>query len=618
MNTRALRAMFVVSIFLPAMHPVAAQTKTASKDNHTIAVFSLDGPITEKPQQDEFQLLLGTELGESLKDLTARLKKAGEDEAVKAVVLLVGSPVMGTAQIEEVRSALDAIKANGKRIHAHADVLTMSQYTLLSGASEISMVPTGYLFITGLYGEQMYLRGLLEKLGVTPDYTTRGAYKSAAETFMRTGPSPEAREMYGWLFDSLYENSVQAIASGRNVDQDKARGWIDHGVFTAERAIEHGIIDAVRHRQEFETHLRETYGDKTEFDKRYGKKKKAGIDFSSPMGVMQFYAELFAPPRRARHDKDAVAVVYLEGIILSGSPAPSPFGTSGLAYSTPIRKALDKLVEDDSVKAVVFRINSGGGSAVASEVILNATRRVAAKKPFVVSMGDVAGSGGYYVACGAETIFVDASTITGSIGVLAGKFATTKMWDKAGITWQPIKRGANSGILSTYDVFSKAERAALDGYMDEVYKVFKDHVAANRGDRLKRPIDDLAGGRVFSGRQAIEHGLADQIGGLDAAIAHAAARAELDDYEIRVVPRPRNIMEQLTSGITGDSSDEDRLRLSAGARTGASLQAAALPYLEALDPSRVRAVRHALKQLEALQHEQVLLTMPILHLRDVR
>src|SRR5205085_5197410 len=194
----------------------------------------------------------------------------------------------------------------------------------------------------------------------------------------------------------------------------------------------------------------------------------------------------------------AVAVVYVDGPIVIGGGTPSPFG-GATARAVAVRKALDEAARDDSVKAVVLRVDSPGGSAVASEIILDATRRVKAKKPFVVSMGDVAGSGGYYVACGADTIFADESTITGSIGVVSGKFATNDMWKKVGVTFHAYQRGKNAGILATDKVFTPEERKRMQAWMDEIYDVFKGHVVAIRGKKLKKPIDELAGGRVYTG-----------------------------------------------------------------------------------------------------------------------
>jgi len=376
------------------------------------------------------------------------------------------------------------------------------------------MVPTGYLFVTGLYGEQLFLRGLLDRMGVEPDFATCGDYKSAAEMFMRTSPSDEASEMYKWLYDGIYDGLIDMIAQGRGVSGEKARAWIDHGVYTAETATKAGIIDQVLHRKDLEAKLKKTYGKDVVFERRYGKKKTPKIDLSSPFGVLQFYGQLLQPPKKESSDKPIVAIVHLEGSIMQGSGGSSPFGSS-MAFSTDIAKALDEVADNDRIEAVVFRVNSPGGSAVASEIILDATKRVKARKPFVVSMGDVAGSGGYYVACASDVIFADPSTITGSIGVVSGKFATTQMWNKIGITWSPIARGKNSGMLSSANVFSPSEKAAMEGYMNEVYEVFKGHVLAIRKDRLTKDIDELAGGRVFTGRQALEFGLVDRMGGLD-------------------------------------------------------------------------------------------------------
>ncbi|MEO1995006.1 MAG: signal peptide peptidase SppA, partial [Planctomycetaceae bacterium] len=573
-----------------------------------IPVFSLSGVITEQATDTGFPFVTGS-ASESLHSLLTRLEKAGQDDSVPAIVLLTGSSLLGRAQLEEVRQALDKIRAGGKHIHAHADMMMTSDLALLSGSTEISMVPTGNLFITGLYGEQLFLRGLLDKIGVQPDYFTCGEFKSAGEMFMRTTPSPQSEAMNNWLFDGIFANMTAAVASGRKVAPEQVHKWIDHGVFTAEKAKEAGIIDSVLHRRAFEVSLRQAYGADLKFDRAYGQKKQATIDLSSPMGILQFYGQLLSPPRRQRNFKDSVAIVYLEGPIMPGSGGGSPLG-GAIAFSTTIRKALDQVAEDDSIKAVVFRVNSPGGSAVASEIILSATKRVAAKKPFIVSMGDVAGSGGYYVACAAETIFADPSTVTGSIGVVSGKFATTKMWNKMGITFKPIQRGANSGILSSANVFSDSEKSVMKSYMDEVYEVFKGHVVAIRGDRLKKDIEDLAGGRVFTGRQALKLGLVDELGGLHDAIDFAAQKAQLKSYEIRIVPRPKNLIEQLMSDLGPAGNDSPHLQF---APRGLDLLQTVMPYLQGLDRQRTQIVAQALLQLTITQRERVMLTMPLFH-----
>ena len=296
----------------------------------------------------------------------------------------------------------------------------------------------------------------------------------------------------------------------------------------------------------------------------------------------------------------------------------SPFLSGSEARGPAIRKALDEAARDDSIKAVVLRVDSPGGSAVASEIILDATKRVKAKKPFVVSMGDVAGSGGYYVACGSDTIFADETTITGSIGVVGGKFATNAMWNKIGITFKSYQRGKHAGMLASDHTFTPEERKRMQGWMDEIYGVFKGHVVAIRGKRLKKPIDELAGGRVYTGRQALELGLVDKIGTLRDAIDHVAAQAKIKDYEVRVVPEPKSAFERLLEEAAGEQEEKPGLDTAGPRRPRAgrpaSLIAMAMPYLRDLDPQRVAVIVRALERLQLMQQEGAILMMPELHL----
>ena len=609
---RQLCLLIALSVPLVSSNAVIA----AEEDAGTIAVFSLDRPVTEAPTGDD--ILFSSVGRETLKDLLARMKKAGKDDDVKAIVLLPNT-TLGYGQTAELRQAMADVQKAGKEIYVHADSLSMRNYVLASGADSISVVPDGMLMITGLRGETPYLRGLFELIDVTPDFMTCGAYKSAAEMYMRSEPSKQAEEMGNWLFDSLFETSVKLIAEGRKVSPEKAREWIDAGLFTAAKAKDAGIIDKVQFRQDLVDDLKTKYGKEVKFDRKYAKKKRDEIDLSSPFGVFKLWAEILQGPSKKKSTKTAVAIVYVDGPIMAGKPEPSPFGSSGIAYSEPIRKALDKAAADDSIKAVVLRVNSPGGSATASEIILDATRRVKAKKPLVVSMGDVAGSGGYYVACASDTIFADANTITASIGVVTGKLATTGMWNKIGVTWHTNNRGANSGLLSSRATFSEPERKQMRAMMDEVYGDFKGHVVAIRGDRLKKDIDELAGGRVFTGQQALELGLVDKIGGLEDALAHVAKEAKIKDYEIRVLPKPKTFIDLLMADLTGEDKDDDTGTLSLGSAWGprtVSLFQAAMPYLEGLDPQRVRTIEAAFQRLSLIEKEGVILAMPPIEIRD--
>jgi protease-4 len=590
--------------------------KKAEATKATIPVFRLKGAISEAPADET--VFFASNRAVSLKDLVARMEKAAKDESVKAVVILQEGGSAGAAQKEELRQVMAKLRAAGKDVYTHADSLSMGEYVLLSGASRISVVPTGDLWITGLYAELPYLRGLLDKLGVRPDFLTCGKYKSAAEIFLREGPSAQAEEMENWLLDGLYGTYVKLIAQGRGVGSAKVREWINNGPYSAEKAKAAGLIDAVEYRQQFESMLKSKYGKDVVFDHKYGKKKPPTIDFSSPFAMFKIMGELMGESQKSKSSKNAIGIVYVDGAIVLGGSQDSPFAGS-MAQSSEIRKALDEAARDKSIKAVVLRVDSPGGSAVASEIILAATKRVKAKKPFVVSMGDVAASGGYYVSCGSDVIFADDSTITGSIGVVGGKFATNPMWKKIGITFKDFKRGDNAGLLSSAEVFSTAEREKMQTWMDDIYGVFKGHVTAIRGDRLKKPIDDLAGGRVYTGKQALEFGLVDKIGTLQDAIHYVAEQAKLTDYDIRVVPKPKNFIERLVEELSGEKDEHEGLELAARAPLAAhqaSVIDLALPYLQHLDPQRVQCVKMALQRLQLIQQEGAVLMMPEILFRN--
>jgi protease-4 len=597
----------VLSLMLGAAGAALAATgdEPEEKPRSVVPVFRFEGEITEVPEEESFPLfnLPGT----SLKELVEHIGKAAQDSAVKAVVILPESAALGQAQIEELRAALALVRKQGKDVYVYADSLVMGQYLLACGASRISVVPTGLILIPGLHGSSLHIRGLLDKLGVKPDFITEGAYKSAAELFMREQPSPEADEMMNWLMDSWYTSYKDLIAKGRKVDAAKTQGWLDGAMYTAEQAKAAGLIDAVEQQQDFEKLLKQRYGKDIIFNKKYGRKSKTDVDFSSPFAFLKIWGELFKGPEKKAAEKSAVGIVYVSGPIMDGKSTASPFGAAGGAFSTDVREALDKAAADDSIEAVVLRIDSPGGSATASEIILDATKRLKAKKPFVVSMGDVAGSGGYYVACGADTIFADETTLTGSIGVVSGKIATTEMWKKIGITFKEYKRGQNAGILSTDDVFSESERARMRAFMDEVYGAFKKHVTDIRGPRLKKKIDDLAGGRVYTGKQALDLGLVDRIGTLSDAIAFVADKANIKDYDVRVVPEPKNFLEQLMEQFSGGKDETGHVSMMTGEN---SILKLAAPYLQDLDPRRSAAVFSALRRLLILQKEGVVLSMP--------
>ena len=579
----------------------------------SIVVLDFNAPVLEKPGATD--PIFGNANSESLQSLIARMDLAVGDDDVKAVAITLGGGSFGYGQLAEIRSAIDRLKAADIPVYAHADSLTTSSFALLCGADRLSVTPTGDVWVTGLYSEGMYLRGLLDLVGAQADFLAMGDYKTAAEQFTRSGPSPAAQEMQNWIYDSMFESLIDLIATGRDVDADQARSWIDQGLFSADAAMDAGLIDVVEHRQDFSEALYEVAGKNVRLDRSYGVEEEAELDFAQMFAEMSPLGGLLGGPMPGEEsaDEDAIAVIYVDGPIMLGAPTASALGAVSAAYSEPIRRALDAAADDDSVKAVVLRVNSPGGSATASEVILNATNRVAANKPFVVSMGDVAGSGGYYVACGSDYIFADPMTMTGSIGVVGGKVVTTNMWNKVGINFHATARGNNADILSSSNAFSDSQREQMTAWMDEVYGTFKQHVVDARGDLLAKPIDELAGGRVYTGAQALELGLVDEMGGLDNALAHVAERAGIDDYDVRVMPESTGFLEQLLDSFLGGGDEDDpRLQIAApGAGVSGRFLEEALPVLKGADPYRVRILQNAALQLSILEQERVVLAMPL-------
>ncbi len=616
MRTRLTAAL--VALLLPPLTVLAAPSSTQP----VVAVFQL-GPITESQSQDFSSMFAPPQdQPRSLREIVRRMNAAADDGQVKAVVILADAVRAGPAQIEELRQAMHRCRDKGKDVLVHADSMQMFDYLLYSGASRISVVPHGDLWVAGIRFETLYLRGLLDKIGVQPDFLHNGAYKSASEMFMRDGPSPEADSMHNWLIDGYFQSAIDQIARGRKVSGDHVKKWLDAGPLSAEQAKELGMIDAIEQREDFDATLKQKYGQRLIYERKYGEEKQASIDFCSPFGILKFWGELLGGGEKKQPStRPSVAIVYVDGMIVPGHNHGGLFGSS-LATSTEIRKALDEAARDDSVKAVVMRIDSPGGSAVASEIILDASRRVREKKPLIVSMGNVAGSGGYYVTCAADTIFANETTLTASIGVVAGKLVTTDMWKKVGITFKSYQRGEMAGLLSSEAPFNDAERKHLTDWMTTIYGTFKQHVTDARGKKLTKPLEELAEGRVFTGKQALAYGLIDKLGTMQDAIHFAAEKAKLggeDDYDVRVIPREKNPVEQLMAAFTG-GSDEDQERdsqwLSASpASAYSSLTGQAMPYLSQLDPARVAAVRAALSRLELLGDEHVVLTMPEVYVR---
>ena len=485
--------------------------KKSESSKAKVAVFRLKGTVSELQAEDPFPF--GAAQGISLKDLVSRIKKAEDDSAVKAVVLLEEGGSVGPAQIEELRQAMAQFRAAGKDIYAHADSLPdgrLRPALPAPTASASCRPPTcGSPACTA---RRCTSAACSTSSACSPTSSPAASTRAPPRCSCATAPAPKPTRCRTGCSTASSTTYVELIAEGRDVDAAKVEAWIDDGPYTAEKAKAAGLIDAVEHRQEFEAMLKEKYGEDVVFDQKYGEKKQPKLDFVNPFAIFKMLGDAAGRSQEEedRTSRPSASSTSTGAIALGQRRRRRLFGDGRGAFSTPIRKALDEAAADDTIKAVVLRVDSPGGSAVASEIILDATRRVKAKKPFVVSMGNVAGSGGYYVACASDIIFADESTITGSIGVVGGKLVTTDMWEKVGITFKalPARRERRHARVRRHRS-PPTEREQMQAWMDEIYGVFKGHVTAIRGNRLKKPIDELAGGRVYTGKQALELGLVD-------------------------------------------------------------------------------------------------------------
>ncbi|MFH1468887.1 MAG: signal peptide peptidase SppA [Pseudomonadota bacterium] len=451
---------------------------------------------------------------ESYLHLLRRLKEAGEDPSVRGVVLHLDASPFSWGQIEELRAMIAALRDRDRPVAVYLDGATSSRdYYLASAATSVFLHPAAELDLTGLSVEMTYYRGVLDLVGVEPEFYHRSEYKSAPETWTRHEPSEPAAEEMNALLDDLWEGLVQGVADGRGLSREEAEALVDGGPYTAREAEEQGLVDGLLYPDQLDVDLGEGFPYEFLLDDDY----LATLPHSG-----------WQAPRR-------IAVVVVAGTINGGpSSGPGLFGGETAGAETVVQ-ALTQARRDPTVKAVVLRVDSPGGSAFASDDIWRAVGLLRDKgKPVVVSMGGLAASGGYYVAAGADAIYAEPGTITGSIGVYGGKLSLAGLYDKVGIGSTIWQRGNNAAMWSSSKPMDPGERAAMERLIDETYAQFKQRVGEGRGLEPDQ-VEDLARGRVWSGRRAVENGLVDELGGLFDAVDRARDEAGLRDgarYEL--------------------------------------------------------------------------------------
>jgi protease IV len=515
----------------------------------------------------------------TLRDFLDAIEAAGDDPRVKGLLARVGSDENGLAKVQEVRDAIAAFRSKGKVALAFADSFGefgpgTRPYYLATAFDEIWLQPMGNVGLTGLYAESPFLKGTLDLLGIVPEFDHREEYKTAMNLLTETKMTPAHREEVEALLASVAGQIVRGIAQGRKLSEAEVRNLIDRGPLLAEEAVEAKLVDQLGYRDEVLAHARARAG--------------SGAEVVSLTG----YLDRAGHPHR---EGATIALIYGSGLVVrSGDGGANPVTGSNVMAATEMTRAFRAAVRDPAVRAILFRIDSPGGSAVASESIWREVVFARERgKPVIVSMGDVAGSGGYYAAAAADKIVAEPATLTGSIGVLAGKLVVADLLKKIGVSTDSAQIGTNAAMFSSTADFTARAHDRLEAFLDEIYRGFKDHVATGR-HMTREEVEAVAKGRVWSGEDAKAHGLVDELGGYAVALRLTKEAAKLPPdapVTLTVFPREETLPELIYNRLSGKEREDGSLGSGTIERS-------------------LKAVQPLLQRLETILDTPGVLTMP--------
>ena len=527
---------FIILGIISGMMLSLKEEGSVTVSDNSILEISFENPIEERTSNNPFENFnlngINSNRTPGLNDILKSISKAKVDSRIEGILLNLTSIQAGMATIEEIRNAFLDYKKSGKFIYAYSESYTQGAYYLASVADKIYLYPEGDVDFRGLHADLMFFKGTLEKLEIQPEIIRHGKFKSAVEPFMYDKMSDENREQVSTFLNSIWNNILNGINASRNIPVDELQKIADNAeARNAENALSLHLVDKLSYYDQLlsDLKMKTDQGEKEKIKfvslKKYVRAYVKGDDFSAKK----------------------IAVVYASGDIVSGDGNEDQIGSDKIAA------ALRKARLDSSVKAIVFRINSPGGSALASDVIWRETILAQKTKPFIVSMGDYAASGGYYIACAADTIVARPNTITGSIGVFGLLFNTQNMFkNKLGITFDSVKTGRYADLGSMNRPMKDNERAIIQGEVEKVYDTFISHVAIGR-KMTKENVDNIGQGRVWSGVDAKRIGLVDVLGGLNDAISIAAKKANLTTYRTIALPEQKEFLEKLVEDLNAEA-----------------------------------------------------------------
>lgn len=469
---------------------------------------------------------------EGVSNVLMAIEQAKEDDRIKGISMLNNVSTLGFVQRREIREKLEDFKSSGKFVVAYANAFSQGEYYLNSVADTVYVNPVGGVDFRGLSTEILYLKGLQEQTGVHMEVIRHGKYKSAVEPYLEKQMSEANREQTTVFLNSIWNTVVTDISKSRNISVDSLNAIATNlAARTPERALQVKLVDKVAYEDEYHAGIKKALA--VSQDKDYNK-----ID------VLEYIKAGELTVKKASTDQ--IAVIYAQGQILSGEGNVSYIGEGS------INRALKKARENDKVKAIVLRVNSPGGSALTSELIWREIELTKKVKPVIVSMGDLAASGGYYIACGADHIFADPATITGSIGVFGMLPNFSTLATKYGVNAEQVKTHQNAASYSPFRKVDESFKSEITESIEFIYDTFVNRVAAGRGMTFEK-VDEIAQGRVWTGVDALGNGLVDELGGLNDAIAYAANKVEIDEYKVVNYPEYELKFDDLLRNFLGAS-----------------------------------------------------------------
>lgn len=528
---------------------VASGSSAKDVADNTVFVINLEGQLQERSVDNPFSQYLGGAASTiGLDDLLDGIKKAKENDKIKGIYIEAGAFAPDSyASLQAVRKALVDFKKSGKWIVAYGDMYTQATYYVASVADKVYLNPSGQIDWHGLASQTMFLKDALAKFGVRMQVVKVGAYKSATEMFTGDKMSDANREQVTAFLGGIWQNVCQDVAKSRKVSVGQLNQYADNFITFAEPKSYVGmkLVDGLLYHDQL----------KDEVKKLMKLGKDDDISTIGLAGIMNVPG--------GKEEGDEIAVYYAYGDIVDGASGALSQSES-VIDGTKVSKDLENLADDDDVKAVVVRINSGGGSAYASEQIWRAIQLVKAKKPVVVSMGGMAASGGYYMSCSANWIFAEPTTLTGSIGIF-GMFPDMSglVTQKLGVKFDEVKTNKNSAFGTMARPFSEEEMAYLSSYISRGYSLFRQRVADGRHMSVDA-VEKVAQGHVWVGQDALKIKLVDQLGGLDDAVAKAAKLAKLDEYYTASYPGKADWLDQFTSAMSSGSYIDNQMRVAMG------------------------------------------------------